>query len=230
MMHLMTVHGTAFGATSYETSRAEFIGRGRSVADPAAMHRESLSDSEGSVLDPVVAIRNTLVIGPNETARVHIVTGISETREGALALIEKYHDRHLADRVFELAWTHSQVVLRQLDASEGDTQLYGRLASSILYANPLLRAPASVITRNRRGQSGLWGYGISGDVPIVLLRVADVAQVNLVRQLVQAHAYWRVKGLTVDLVIWNEDQSGYRQGLHEQINKVIKPRGERNPL
>ncbi|MDB5294035.1 MAG: NdvB, partial [Phycisphaerales bacterium] len=230
MMHLMTVHGTAVGATSYETGRAEFVGRGRSVADPAAMYRGALSDSEGSVLDPVVAIRNTVVIGPNETARIHLVTGMAETRDGALALVERYHDRHLADRVFELAWTHSQVVLRQLDASEADTQLYGRLAGSILYANPALRGPASVIARNRRGQSGLWGYGISGDVPIVLLRVGDVAQVGLVRQLVQAHAYWRVKGLAADLVVWNEDQSGYRQALQDGIMGVIAARAEANLL
>src|SRR6185369_9573333 len=111
-------------------------------------------------------------------------------------------------------------------ATEGDTQLYGRIASSILYANPLLRAPASVIARNRRGQSGLWGYGISGDLPIVLLRIGDVAQVNLVRQLVEAHAYWRVKGLAADLVIWNEDQSVYRQALQEQIMAVVASHNE----
>jgi cellobiose phosphorylase len=230
MMHLMTVHGTAVGATSYESSRDEFIGRGRSIADPAAMYRATLTDSEGSVLDPVVAIRNTVVIGPNETARVHIVTGIAETREGVAELVEKYHDPHLADRVFELAWTHSQVVLRQLDATEADTQLYGRLAGSILYANPLMRAPGSVIARNRRGQSGLWGYGISGDLPIVLLRVSDHAQVDLVRRVIQGHTYWRGKGLAVDLVIWNEDQSGYRQTLQDQIMGVIASVAEANLL
>jgi cellobiose phosphorylase len=230
MMHLMTVYGANSGATSYETNRAKFIGRGRTATDPAAMSRRKLGDSEGSVLDPVVAVRNTVIIGPGETARAHLVTGVSETREGAMGLIEKYHDRHLADRVFELAWTHSQVVHGQLDATEADTQLYGRLASSILYANPLLRASGSVISRNRRGQSGLWGYGISGDLPIVLLRISDQAQIQLVRQLVQAHTYWRVKGLSVDLVIWNEDQSGYRQMLQEQIMGVIASRGDANLL
>jgi cyclic beta-1,2-glucan synthetase len=230
MLHLMTVHGDAIGPTSYETARDEFIGRGRTLADPQAMHRASLTDTEGPVLDPIVAIRNTVVVGPDETVRVHIVTGMADTQEGALGLMEKYHDRRLADRVFELAWTHSQVVLRQLDAAEADTQLYGRLASRILYANPLLRAPASVLSRNRRGQSGLWAYGISGDLPIVLLQIGDLGQMNLVRQLVQAHAYWRVHGLAVDLVIWNEDQSGYRQALQEQIMGVITSRAEANLL
>ncbi len=230
MVHLMMVHGVAATPTSYETSRAEFIGRGRTLADPAAMHRSSLSDSEGAVLDPIVAIRNTVSIAPDEAVQLHLVTGAAETYEGAMAIAEKYHDRHLPDRVFELAWTHSQVVLRQLDAAEADTQLYGRMASSILYANPMMRAPGSVIARNRRGQSGLWGYGISGDLPIVLLRVGDQSQMNLVRQLVQARAYWRVHGLVVDLVIWNEDQSGYRQILQDQIIGIITSRSEANLL
>ena len=116
-----------------------------------------------------------------------------------MELAEKYHDRHLAERVFELSWTQSQVVQRRLDVTEADTQLFGRLAGNILYSNPSLRAPASVIVRNRNGQSGLWGYGISGDLPIVLLRISDVTNIQLVRQLVQAHAYWRLKGLAADL-------------------------------
>jgi cyclic beta-1,2-glucan synthetase len=112
---------------------------------------------------------------------LHLVTGIAETRDAALGLIEKYHDQRLARRVLELAWTHSQVILRQLDVSESDTQLFGRMASSIIYTNPLLRAPGSVIARNRRGQSGLWGYGISGDLPIVLLRIGDQVHIGASR-------------------------------------------------
>jgi cyclic beta-1,2-glucan synthetase len=138
-----------------------------------------------------------------------------------VSLVAKYQDQRLTDRVFDLAWTHSQVVLRQLNATQADAQLYGRLASSILYTHAALRADASVLGQNRRGQSGLWGHAVSGDVPIVLVRISDPANIELVRQLVQAHAYWRLKGLTVDLVIWNEDHAGYRQQLHDQILGLI---------
>lgn len=135
--------------------------------------------------------------------------------------MEKYQDGRLANRVFDLAWTHSQVVLRQLNATPADAQLYGRLASSILYTNPRLRAAPAVLAQNRRGQSGLWSHAISGDLPMVLCQIADQANIALVQQLVQAHAYWRLKGLTVDLVIWNEDHAGYRQPLQEQILGLI---------
>ena len=222
MFHLMSVHGAAVGEVTYETDRMRFIGRGNTVADPQAVSGPAeLSDSEGSVLDPIVAIRHRITLGPDEAATVNIVTGVGESRDVCMALIEKHQDRRLADRVFDLAWTHSQVLLQQINATEADAQLYGHLASSVIYANPLLRADASLLGKNRRGQSGLWGYSISGDFPIVLLQIGDPSNIELVRQLVEAHAYWRLKGLAVDLVIWNEDHAGYRQLLQEQILGLI---------
>jgi cellobiose phosphorylase len=222
MFHLMAVHGADIGEVSYETDRMQFIGRGRTVADPQAMRGPAaLSGREGSVLDPIVAIRYRLVLDPEKSVTVNIVSGIGETREACLGLVEKYQDRRLADRVFDLAWTHSQVALRQINATESEAQLYCRLASSAIYANASLRADPSVLIKNRRGQSGLWGYSISGDIPIVLLQIEDPANIGLVRQLIQAHAYWRLRGLAVDLVIWNEDHAGYRQLLHDQIMGLI---------
>ena len=224
MFHLMTAHGADIDAISYETDRMQFIGRGHTAADPQALSGASsgtLSGSQGSVLDPIVAIRYAITLDPEQTLAIDMVSGMAETRDAVLSLVEKYQDRRLADRVFELAWTHAQVVLRQLNVSEADAQLYGRLANSVVYANASLRADAGILMQNRRGQSGLWGYAISGDLPIVLLQIGDAANIELVRQLVQAHAYWRLKGLAVDLVIWNEDHAGYRQLLQDQIIGLI---------
>ncbi|SMF41948.1 GH36-type glycosyl hydrolase domain-containing protein [Desulfovibrio gilichinskyi] len=227
MLHMMAVHGSEANNASYETDRMRFIGRGNTTANPLALHADlkdysdSLSDSEGSVLDPIAAIRQRITLEPGEFVTIDMIYGISKTREATLGLMEKYQDYRMADRIFDLAWTHSQVQLRQLNASEAEAQLYGRLAGSILYANAALRADAEVLIKNHRGQSGLWGYSVSGDLPIVLLQIEDVANIELVRQLVQAHAYWRLKGLAVDLVIWNEDHGGYRQILHDQIMGLI---------
>ncbi len=222
MFHLMATHGPASSDVSYETDRMAFIGRGRTVAAPQAMTDAArLSGNQGSVLDPIVAIRHRMTLDPHQTATIDIASGIAETRDAALSLVGKYQDRHLADRVFDLAGTHSWITLRQINATESDAQLYARLASSIIYANASLRAEASVLLRNRRGQSGLWSYAISGDLPIVLLQIGDADNIELVRRLVQAHAYWRLKGLAVDLVIWNEDRSGYRQVLQDQIMGLI---------
>ena len=222
LTHMLTVRGRTLGEPSYETDRLRFIGRHRTLASPAAfVEKLPLSNTAGPVLDPVVSIRQTVLLQPNESARIDIVTGVAESRAGVETLTEKYGDPSLADRVFDLAWTHGRILLQQLSLSEAEGQVYGRLAGSIIYASALRRAKASILARNRRGQSGLWGYGISGDVPIVLVRIRDRERIALVRQAVQAHAYWRLKGLAVDLVIWNEDDSVYRQTLQEAIVDLV---------
>jgi cyclic beta-1,2-glucan synthetase len=223
MVHLMDARAaSSVGQTSFETDRLRFIGRGHSLAGPEAMaHAGPLSGSQGAVLDPIVSIRRQVTVGPDETVWVNVVTGVGETRQRAMTLVGRYHDRRLANRVFDLAMINRQVVLRQLNATESDAQLYGRLASSIVYADAGRRAPANVLALNRRPQSGLWGFGVSGDLPIVLLRIGDRAKIDLVRQLAQAHAYWRLTGLAVDLVIWNEEPSGYRQELNDEIMGIV---------
>ena len=222
MFHLMAVHGALAGPASHETDRARFIGRGRSLHAPAALRDAApLSGSAGAVLDPVMATRRIVVLEPEQTATIDMTYGAADDRGACLALVHKYMDRRLADRALELAWTHSQVTLRQLNASEADAQLYARLANTVVYAQPTLRAQASVLLRNRRAQSGLWGYAISGDLPIVLLQVSEASNIDLVHQMVQAHAWWRLKGLAVDLVIWNEERDVYRQRLQEQILGLI---------
>src|SRR5450432_3893226 len=231
MLHVMKVRGGESIQTSYETDRMRFIGRGRTLADPAALGESAqLSGTQGSVLDPIVSIRHRIVLEPEQTLTIDIVCGVAESRAACLGLVDKYQDRSLADRVFDLAWTHSQVALRQINVTEADAQLYGRLASRIIYANSSLRADASIIASNRRSQPGLWGYAISGDLPILLLKIRDVANIGLARQLVQAHAYWRMKGLAVDLVIWNDDRGGYRQLLHDQIMGLLAAGIEANMI
>jgi cellobiose phosphorylase len=222
MTHMMQVRKRTIGNATYETDRMRFIGRRRTLASPLAFDSPGgLSDTAGSVLDPVVAIRQTVSLQPNESITIDIVTGIADSRASIEALTERYHDSNLADRVFDLAWTHSHILLQQLGINEEEAQTYGRLASSILVTSSLRRASPSILIRNQQGQSGLWGYGISGDLPIVLVRIRDPDQIELVRQAIQAHSYWRLKGLAVDLVIWNEDDSVYRQDLQEMISDLL---------
>jgi cyclic beta-1,2-glucan synthetase len=148
--------------------------------------------------------------------------GRRRDREQALHLVDKYQDRHLADRVFELAWTHSQVVLRQLNASEADAQLYARLAGSRDLSAAPACAPTRPSSRATAAASPACGRMRSrATCRSCCCRSATPPIIELARQLVQAHAYWRLKGLTVDLVIWCDDPSGYRQALHDQIMGMI---------
>jgi len=223
MCHVLAVHGVDIDTISYETDRARFIGRGRTLRAPAALDRytEALSGSAGPVLDPIVAIRCRITLAPGQAATVDLATGVADSRDACLQQVARYRDRHLADRVFDLAWPHSQVLLRQLNGSLNDARLFEQMAASIIYPNALMRASTALLASNRRSQSGLWGQGLSGDLPIVLVQIGDLANIELVKQMVLAHAYWRQKGLALDLVIWNEDQAGYRQQLQEMIVGIV---------
>lgn len=223
LLHLMLGSSSnGLGELSCETDRSKFVGRGGTLVNPMVMQNPSpLSNTVGSVLDPIISLRRTVTLPPHGTAIITLVFGVTESRESALVYVEKYQISRMADRAFDLAWTHSQVTLHQLDATEAEAQLYGRLASALIYADPARRASPSVLLSNRRGQNGLWSYGISGDAPIVLLRISDIEKIEIVRQVIRAHSYWRMKGLTVDLVILHEDVSVYRQSLLDQIIILI---------
>jgi len=222
MFHLMLALGEESGEMSFETDRSKFLGRGREARSPEALETPGpLSNTAGSVLDPAMALRRTLHIGEKQSGRIILVTGCAPTREALLALIAKYQDPSIADRVFELAWTHGMVTMRHLNATEAQVQLFARLAGALLYSQPQFRAAQNVLTANRRGQRNLWSFGISGDLPIVLVRSKSAGRIQFVHEMLQAHAYWRLKGLSADLVIINEDDSVYRQSVHDQIMSLI---------
>lgn len=224
LVHLLSVHSHKVGETSFETDRRAFIGRSRTTSNALAMtniNAAALSGASGSVLDPIVAVRCQIQLAPEQSVSLHTVMGVAANHDDALALVDRYHDRHLADRVFELAWTHRQVVMRQLRLTEADTQLFMRLASFVLFSKGTHRAPAAVIAKNRRSQASLWAFGISGDLPIVLLRMSATANATIAESLIRAHSYWTDLGLATDLVIWNEDDSGYRQNLQDRLLSIV---------
>ncbi|MDN5681704.1 MAG: cyclic beta 1-2 glucan synthetase, partial [Ewingella sp.] len=218
LFHMLAIHGPTDRETSFETDRAAFIGRGHTSVDPQALANPGpLGNSTGPVLDPIVAIRQRVVLKPGVPLVIDMVYGITPERHLSLAMMEKYRDHNIADRVFELAWSHSQVTLRQINANEDDANFYNRLASAVLFPSAELRADAQTLGRNRRGQSGLWGHALSGDLPIVLLSITSAENILMVTHLIRAHNYWRLKGLSVDLVILSNDQGGYQQELHNEI-------------
>lgn len=222
LCHLLNVYSDHHYVLSFETDRTRFIGRGFTLAKPRVLtEQEDLSNTQGAVLDPIVAIRCRLTLEADDLVVFDLLTGVSENRKTCLELVEKYRDHRLANRIFELAWTHGQVLLHQLNISEAEAQLFSKIASAILYPSNTYRADSHTLMNNRNNQSSLWGFSISGDLPIVLLFIEDPENIDLVRQLIQAHTYWRRKGLMVDLIILNNEPGGYRQSLQEQIVNLI---------
>jgi cyclic beta-1,2-glucan synthetase len=222
LFHSMVGEAGARDEISCETDRARFVGRSRAPISPAAMQDHSpLSGTVGSVLDPIVSLRRTFELASEQTARVEFVFGVTETRETALALAKKYHDPIAIDLCFDLARTDA--ALSESGLTDAEAQTYAQMAGALIYADPAKRAASNVLLTNRRGQSGLWKYGISGDIPIALLRISDPTKIEIVKQLFRAHSYWRLKALPVDLVVLIEKVSDSPKPLYDQIVSLIAP-------
>jgi cyclic beta-1,2-glucan synthetase len=227
-VHSVSVRGHTLGTTQYESSRAAFVGRGRDLGDPAALGGP-LGGNSGAVLDPIMSLRQRIRIAPGSSAQITFITGVAETRDAALALAASFHDPAAINRALDLAWTQSQVELRDLGVDVDQAHRFQRLASSAFYLDGRRRAKPETIAANSKGQPGLWAYGISGDFPIVLVRVGPEDDLALVAELLRAHEYWRFKRLLVDLVIFNEDSGGYAQGRQEQLLAMVRS-GRGGPL
>ncbi len=209
------------GMPQFETDRRVFIGRGHSLANPMGIETK-LGHNEGYVLDPIFSIRREIHLPPGQSVHLISVLGVADSREGALDLLEKYRDTAVIERAFEIAWASTQLKLRSLRIHPDEARRFQKLAGYLLYPSAYLRPPAERLEGNRQGQAGLWQFGISGDLPIMLVTIADVGDLGLVRQLLQAQAYWRQHGLLVDLVILNEESSSYEQPLMERLDKLVQ--------
>lgn len=220
LFHRATVEGEVIGGLQFETNRGEFIGRGRDISNPIALTKP-LHGTEGVVLDPIMSIRKTLKVPAGKSATITFVTGIHYSREGIVELVKKYGDATAIQRAFQLAITRSQVEDSYLDLKEEELKIYQEMLSQIIFLSPLRRKYQDLLKENTKSQSGLWAYGISGDLPILLVSIRSTEGIDVIRQLLKAHEYWRLKGLAVDLVILNEDESNYLQPLQQLIHDTV---------
>jgi cyclic beta-1,2-glucan synthetase len=220
-VHVLSLEGRAQGPLEWETDRARFLGRGRSAADPQALDGRSLSGTTGVVLDPVLSLRLRVRLAPGGFLRLSFATAMAPSRDAALALAAKYREPSAASRAFALAFAHARSALRHLAINSEEALLYERLASRVLYADSSLRAKPEILARSELGQEGLWPHGISGDLPILLVRVVQEEGLLLVREVLQAQEYWRLKGLRADVVILNDHPLGYLDEIHGQLTALL---------
>ncbi len=221
--HLAVTEGDAIGSGRFETDRASFVGRGRQVHAPVALAGDPpAAGKAGTVLDPIFSLTRRVRLAPGATARVAFWTLVAPSREEVLDLVDQHRDVPAFDRAVTLAWTQGQVELHHLGIAPDEAMLFQRLAGHLLYNDPALRPSSDVLRRRNGGQQALWAHGISGDLPIVLVRIDDTDDLGIVRQLLRAFEYWRLKQLNVDVVILNERSSSYVQDLQSALESLTR--------
>ncbi len=225
-IHVIVAETDTVGGVQYETDRGRFLGRGHTPADPVAVVEDRpLSNTVGAVLDPVFSLRRRVRVQPRQTVRVLFATAIAHSREEAMMLADKYHDANVFGRQARLAWTKAQVEMSHLNLDAEEAHLFQRLAGRVLYSDPSLRPRPHVLALNTRAQSALWAHGISGDLPIVLVRISREEDLDMVRKVLRGHEYLHYKGLKIDLVIMNDHPTSYSQWLHDELQALVRTSG-----
>ncbi len=228
---LARVERGAVTPLQFETDRMRFIGRGRTLDSPAAMDEGArLSRTAGAVLDPIVSLRRVVTVQPRQSVQVVFSLAVAATREDAERLAERYDHPDASQRAFELASTYGLVELGHLGLTGEEALTAQEIAGRLLYGDPGLAAPASVRRRNVRPQSGLWAYGISGDLPILLFRTSSLEEIDAFRLLLKMHAFWRRRGLEIDLVVLNDHPPSYADSLQEALAQTVEASPQRSLL
>ena len=223
LAHLAAIEGKIVGPCDYETDRAGFLGRGRGIRTPlAVLEGKPLTNTTGPALDPIVSLRYRVVIPAGGTARLVFTTLVASSRAEALDIAEKYRQADTFERESSLAWMYAQVQLHHLRITQDEAHLFQRLANRMLYDDRTLRTVPEDLAANRRGASGLWPHGISGDLPIAVVRVEQEEERDVARQLLRAHEYWQLKGIAADLVILNAKGASYAQDLQESFEAMVR--------
>src|SRR2546422_1058740 len=223
LAHLAAPEGETVGTLQYESDRARFLGRGHGIRAPrSVIEGAALSNTAGTVLEPIVSLRYRVAIPPQGTVRLVFTTLVARSREQALEIAEKYRQPATFERASALAWTQAQVQLHHLRITRDEAHLFQRLANRLLYVDRTLRAGHQELVANRGGPSGLWAHGISGDLPIAVVRIERDEEREVARQLLRAHEYWRLKGVSADLVILNAKGTSYAQDLQQSVEAMVR--------
>ncbi len=220
---VVVVEGDTVGTLQYETDRARFLGRGQHARTAVSMiDGRPLSNTVGSVLDPVLSLRRTLHVPAGGTVRLVFSTIAGSTREQVLDLADKYRDPRVFERAVSLAWTQAQVQLHHLGIGADEAQLFQRLANAVLYVDASLRPSSETLAHSTLDRAALWAQGISGDLPIVLACIDRAEDVDLIRQLLRAHEYWRMRQVSADVIILNEKPPSYEQDLQGSLESLVR--------
>ncbi len=202
--HVAIVEHDDEGACEFETDRMRFLGRGRTLPRAQVMQPGvALSNTHGCVLDPVFSLRRKVRVAPGSSLRVAFWTALAGSRAAVLALVQTLRADDACELTFAGSLTHAIAEQARLGISVVQAGRFGSLASALLYADSRLRAPAELLNRGHGGAPVLWSCGISGDRPIVLLRIAARSGLARVHEILQAQRYWQSKRLGVDVVLLN---------------------------
>ncbi len=224
LAHMLVAPAELPLSRAFESDRAQFLGRNRTAANPTALCRPEawLGGTTGATLDPIMALGQEVVLEPHTAVELAWITFTAKSRTELLALAQDYQRWIVIRRAFTTARAQAEQELRRLKLPVSELAQVQRLLSLLLYPHAAGRAAATTLASNTRGQPSLWAYGISGDYPILLLNLEDETTSELLTLLLRAHTYWRQRGLRIDLVFLNQQETNYGQPVQNSIFRTVQ--------
>lgn len=227
--HSIGHNNNFIGNIEYECDRSRFIGRGNSLSNATAF-THPLNCSIGAVLDPIISIRTKIQIDTGKNETISFISGIADSHDLSVEAIKKYSENANIHRAFELAYIRSQMSSKYLNLKNSDVDSFDHMLSSMIFLSPQRKNYSKFIQMNQKGQSGLWEHGISGDLPIMLVSIKLPENIDMVKKMINAHAYYKTKGLRSDLIIINEEEASYNAPLQSMIKDMVLTSNSRDIL
>ncbi len=221
IMHMVRSGVKPLKRVEYENDRLRFLGRNNTPAHPAAVvNSYALSNQAGFCNDPIMSLRVTIALDAGESASVSFITGICGSREEAVLVGQELSRGYHVDDIFEKFKLQKELELKYLEISKAQIIAFQELITPIYYPVAIYRGPRESIRRNHQNQSFLWRFGVSGDNPIMLLRVKSLEDAELIRDTLKAYEYMKMNRVAVDLILLSEAKHGYLQELDELVNDL----------
>lgn len=221
LLHRLVSDDQGLEISGFETDRAEFVGRHRDMRRPKGIV-EGLSRATGFTLDPMMALQVQLRLEPGETRQFAYLTAVDSSRDGVLQMAERYATFGALDWAFRNAGQEAARKVKKLGLKSENLPELQALGSLLVQPHPALRGGAEEIAANRLGQPELWSFGISGDLPILLLRLDDMHETGLLKMLIGALQLWREGGLRVDLVVLRGGTSSYEEPVRGRLLSLLR--------
>lgn len=222
-LNLYTENKTV-GELEFELDKEKFVGR-QNVELPMAVEESMPLTSRTKIsLDPIVAMRRTINIKPSEKITLNYIMAVSENREEAINLVKENLNEEKIIRNMNLAKAKTEAESMYLGAKIENIQTYQKMLKYLIYQNPLKLLMCRERPEEAPAQE-LWKFGISGDLPILLVKIKEVTDIGVVKEAIKAYEYFRVKNIKIDLVILNEEKKTYDNYLQEEIQNAILDAG-----
>lgn len=203
----------------YETNRSHFIGRGYNIANPKAV-RSNLRNYVGTVLDPIISLRNTIMVPKNEEKSVYLISGFGKSKEQVLNIVKTFSDKQtIVEQGFEVSTLMNNITSKMVNITADDMRLYNTILNYLLQTRYILvkEENFNTLRKNTLNQRDLWPLGISGDRPIILLDVQDLEDLSLIKELLHAFEYYKSKSIFIDLVIINSSIEEHAKIIAQEI-------------